>query len=88
MLTPVAPTTRRPIAIQATVFALAWLVVAGAEPGSWLIGLPTVALALITAASDLPTAMWESRRRPTPSRMLQARAVNREERFRGDVLGP
>jgi multicomponent Na+:H+ antiporter subunit E len=57
MLPSVAPTLRRSIAIRATVFALAWLVVAGAEPASWLIGLPTVALATwasLRLAAPLP----------------------------------
>ena len=45
MIPPVATAKHRSIAVRAAVFALAWLVVAGAEPTSWLIGLPTVALA-------------------------------------------
>jgi multicomponent Na+:H+ antiporter subunit E len=39
------PTEHLPAAWRATGITLAWLVVAGPAPASWLIGLPTVALA-------------------------------------------
>ena len=60
MIPPFAAAKRRSIALRAAVFALAWLVIAGAEPASWLIGLPTVAL-----------ATWASLRlaAPTPYRV-------------------
>ena len=39
------PALRQAIAWRASGLALAWLVVAGPNPASWLIGLPTVAFA-------------------------------------------
>ena len=57
MLPPIAPEMRRSIAIRATLFALAWLVLAGAEPAIWLIGLPTVGFATwasLRLAAPLP----------------------------------
>lgn len=39
------PAIRPSIAWRTSVFAIAWLIVAGPEPAGWLIGLPTVVLA-------------------------------------------
>lgn len=74
---PAAPVSRAfAVALRAALFAILWWIVAGGDPGSWVIGLPMVALAtwaslslaghgrprlaLWTAVSFVPFFLWES----------------------------
>ena len=54
MALPADPALRPSVALRTLGFALAWLVLAGPEPGSWLIGLPVIVLATLASLKLAP----------------------------------
>lgn len=54
-------TTGSSILLRATGFALCWIVVAGPEAGSWVIGAPSVALATWSSLKLMPQQQYQFR---------------------------
>lgn len=79
--TPVKTATARPLALAA-LLALLWFVLAGGAASSWIVGVPTIAAALLLARRvEAPTAAW----RLDPAGALRLAVFSVRESVRGGI---